>query len=184
MDLLDFNAETMYFDEPTPARVEALLADAAERYAAGPDDTGAELSLLRAYFLAPEHLTVLVALYRYFYYRHSYREALVTADRAIALTATRLGLPTRWQDLSESDLGGSVLVSMTLTRFLLLALKGSAYLLLRLGEPGRALARLEKIAELDTSDRLGIKELTAIARDAVAEADAGRHGGNVRYLAT
>ena len=72
MDLLDFNGEAMYFDEPVTPRVEALLAQAAEHYGAGPEDTGAELCLLRAYFLEPEHLTVLVALYRYFYYRRQY----------------------------------------------------------------------------------------------------------------
>jgi tetratricopeptide (TPR) repeat protein len=183
MDLLDFNGEAMYFDEPVTPRVEALLAQAAEHYGAGPEDTGAELCLLRAYFLEPEHLTVLVALYRYFYYRRQYDEALATADRAIALAASRLGLPTSWKDLSEADLGRSVLQSMTLTRFLLLALKGAGYLLLRLGDSVGALARFEKIAEIDTNDRIGIKELTAMARGAVAEAAAERLGGNVRYLA-
>ena len=72
---------------------------------------------------------------------------------------------------------------MTLTRFLLLALKGAGYLLLRLGDSVGALARFEKIAEIDTNDRIGIKELTALARGAVAEAAAERLGGNVRYLA-
>ncbi len=130
MDLLDFSGEDMYFDEPVSPDVEGLLMDAARRYG----EDAAELSLLQAYFLEPNHLTVLVALYRYFYYRHRYREALITAERAIAITAARLDLPARWQDLSEADLGRSALVSMTLTRFLLLALKGSGYLLMRLGE--------------------------------------------------
>jgi tetratricopeptide (TPR) repeat protein len=182
MDLLDFNAEEMYFDEAVTPRVDALIVEAAEHYGAGPDDPKAELCLLRAYFLEPEHLTVLVALYRYFYYRHQYREALVIANRAIVITASRLGLPTHWRDITEADLGRSVLVSMTLTRFLLMALKGAGYLLLRLDDPAAALARFEKIAEIDTSDRLGIKELTALARGAVAEAAVQRLGGNVRYL--
>jgi tetratricopeptide (TPR) repeat protein len=183
MDLLDFNAEEMYFDEALAPQVEALIAEAAEHYASGPDDATAELCLLRAYFLEPEHLTVLVALYRYFYYRHQYREALVIANRAIVITASRLGLPTQWREFTDADLGRSVLVSMTLTRFLLLALKGAGYLLLRLDDPAGALARFEKIAEIDTSDRLGIKELMALARGAVTEAAMERLGGNVRYLA-
>lgn len=182
MDLLDFNGEAMYFDEPVTPEVESLLAQAAVRYGNGPEDLGAEHALLRAYFLEPQHLTVLVALYRYFYYRHSYPEALMTADRAIAIAASRLCLPERWQDISEADLGRGVLVSMTLTRFLLLALKGSGYLLLRLGEPAGALERLEKISEIDTSDRLGIRELTSLARSALAEIEAERSGGNVRAL--
>lgn len=101
MDLLEFAGEDMYFDEPLAPEVESLLAQAAERYGS----PSAEHSLLRAYFLEPEHLTVLVALYRYFYYRHCYREALAAAERAIAVAAARLELPRRWQDLSPSDLG-------------------------------------------------------------------------------
>lgn len=182
MDLLDFDGEAMYFDEPIAPEVEALLAQAAARYDQGPEHPGAEHALLRAYFLQPQHLSVLVALYRYFYYRHAYREALVTADRAIAIVASRLSLPGRWQELSEDDLGRSVLVSMTLTRFLLLALKGAGYLQLRLGEPAAALERFEKITEIDTSDRLGVGELIRLARGALSEAAAERLGDKVRVL--
>jgi tetratricopeptide (TPR) repeat protein len=178
MDLLDFAGEEMYFNEPLAPEVEGLLTQAAERYGS----PAAEHSLLRAYFLEPEHLTVLVALYRYFYYRHSYREALAAAERAIAVSAARLDLPRRWQDLSPADLGGSVLVSMTMTRFLLLALKGSGYLLMRLGDPAAALARFDKIAEIDLSDRLGIKELRSLAQSAVAQAAAEQAGGNISFI--
>ena len=178
MDLLDFDGEEMYFDEPLSADVESLLMDAARRYG----EDGAEPSLLRAYFLEPHHLTVLVALYRYFYYRHRYREALITADRAICIAAERLALPSDWNRLSEVDLARAVPVSMSLTRFLLLALKGSGYLLMRLGESAEALARLEKIAEIDTSDRLGIKELLGLAREAVAREQTGRTGNQVRFI--
>ena len=182
MDLQDFSGEDMYFDEPLTPDVEGLLALAAERYGDGPEAGGAEQALLRAYFLEPEHLTVLVALYRYFYYRQGYREALLIAERAMSVSARRLGLPARWQDLGEDDLGRSVLVSMTLTRFLLLALKGSGYLLLRLGHSAAALARFEKIAELDTSDRLGVQSLANLAREALTRAEVERQGGTVSYL--
>ncbi len=178
MDLLEFSGEDLYFDEPVSPDVDGLLLEAARRYG----EEGAETRLLQAYFLEPEHLTVLVALYRYFYYRQRYQEALITAERAIVIVAARLHLPSRWQDLSELDLGQSVLISMTLTRFLLLALKGAGYLLMRLGDHRGALARFEKIAEIDTSDRLGITELLSMARSAVAEAAAQRVGGNVRFL--
>ncbi len=178
MDLLDFDGEPMYFDEPVSPQVEVLLSEAAETYG----EDSAEDRLLFAYFLQPEHLTVLVALYRYFYYRHRYREALITADRAIALVAARLDLPTDWRDLRESDLGEAVLISMSLTRFLLLALKGSGYLLFRLGDAAGALKRFEKIAEVDTSDRLGIGDLHAMARSAVTKSTMEDIGGNVRFI--
>jgi tetratricopeptide (TPR) repeat protein len=165
MDLLNFSGENMYFDEPVSPDVAALLLDAANRYG----EDAAERSLLQAYFLEPNHLTVLVALYRYFYYQHRYREALITADRAIVITAQRLNLPASWRALSESNLAQSALTSMSLTRFLLFALKGSSYLLLRLGEPVEALERLETLALIDTSDRLGLQELRQLARSAAAE---------------
>jgi tetratricopeptide (TPR) repeat protein len=183
MDLQDFSGESMYFEEPLTPEVEGLLALAAEHYGNGPEDGAAEQALLRAYFLEPEHPTVLVALYRFYYYRRSYREALVVADRAIAISAARLRLPARWQELSEGVLGPAVLASMTLTRFLLLALKGSGYLLLRLGDPAAALARLEKVAEIDTSDRLGVQPLAHLAREALTQAAVARLGGKVRHLA-
>jgi hypothetical protein len=174
MDLLDFAGEDLYFDDPLNPEVEALIARAAECYGS----PSAEQALLHAYFLEPEHLIVLVALYRYFYYRHRYREAMLAAERAIAVAADRLDLPRRWQDLSPADLDRSAQVSMTMTRFLLLALKGSGYLAMRLGEPGEALARFDKIVEVDSSDRLGMTELRRLAQTAVAQAALAESGDN------
>lgn len=178
MDLLDFTGEEMYFDRPLPAGVDALIDDAAEHY--GTD--AAELGLLRAYLLAPGHLTVLVALYRYFYYRHRYAEALLIADRAIVAAAGQLGIDPDWQSLSPEALGHAVQQSMALTRFLLLALKGSGWLLLRMNEPAAALARLEKVAAFDEADRLGLRELLDWARAATAKADIAAAGAKVRFI--
>jgi tetratricopeptide (TPR) repeat protein len=178
MDLLDFEGEAMYFDEPVTPGVAELLASAAETYG----QEAAERNLLLAYFLQPDHLTVLVALYRFFYYRHRYPEAIVTADRAIPLVAERLHLPTDWRDLTAADLERAIQVSMSLTRFLLLALKGSGYLLLRLGDASAALQRLEKIAEIDTCDRLGVAELRAMARTAAARSALAGQDDKVRFI--
>lgn len=178
MDLLDFNGEEMYFDTPVLPEVEQLIAAAADRYS----EAVAENYLLKAYFLQPEHLTVLVALYRYFYYRHRYDEALVVAERAIALSAERLRIPLNWRALNKKHLGPAVLGSMTLTRFLLLAIKGSGYLLMRLERPVEALERFEKVVEMDQNDRLGMSELIKIARAKVAEDAAEEAGEKVTYL--
>jgi tetratricopeptide (TPR) repeat protein len=180
MDLLDFDGEDMYFDQPLEPDTDLLLHRAAVSY--GEDE--AETCLLRAYFLQPEHLTVLVALYRYFYYRHSYAESLLIAERAIALTLRRLGFGTDWRGIDADTLGPAVLTSMTLTRFLLLAIKGAGYLSLRLGDALGALERFEKLATLDTNDRLGLTELLAMARERVREEQVRRAGGNVRMLRT
>ena len=143
----------------------------------------AEHSLLMAYFLEPEHPMVLVALYRYFYYRHQYADALIVADRAIGLSAVQLKIPSDWRTLSKHDLDRAAAVSMTLTRFLLLALKGAGYLELRLGDAAGALDRFEKVMEMDACDRLGMTELVSLARAKVAEAQASVSEGKVRFVA-
>jgi hypothetical protein len=178
MDLLDFQGEDMYFDQPVAPDTDLLLRQAAASYG----EDAAEHALLRAYFLEPEHLTVLVALYRYFYYRHRYAESLLVAERAIVVTAHRLGIQSDWRRMDAEDLGRAVLTSMTQTRFLLLAIKGAGYLCLRLGDAAGALERLEKVAALDTSDRLGLAELIALARARVTEDQVQQVGGNVRLL--
>ena len=72
MDLLDFEAQGLYFEQDDVAGVKELLAQAAEEYSSGL----AEMPLLRAYFLAPESLNVLVALNRFYYYQHRLEDAL------------------------------------------------------------------------------------------------------------
>jgi tetratricopeptide (TPR) repeat protein len=178
MDMLDFSTGDLYFDTPLTPAVEALLLTAAQNYG----DSSAEFCLLQAYFYAPEHLTVLVALYRYFYYQQRYPEALIVAERVINLVLAQLQLPPRWQDVTESDLDHAVGISMTVTRFLLLALKGAGYLLMRLGDYQTALQYFEKIAAIDTSNRLGISELLALARAEVTKIAIARVGGNVQFM--
>lgn len=159
MDMLDFQTDSLYFDEPLKAESKRCLDRAAERY----DDRRAEASLMRAYFLEPEHPMVLVALYRYFFYQHRLEDALLVAERVLQVFARRLGLPENWRDLTEMGIGCGVMVSMTLIRFYMLALKGAAYLELRLGEYESAIARLEKVLELDTNNRLGARMLLDVA---------------------
>ncbi len=162
-DLLDFEADTLYFDEPLSDEVQHQLDLAAEQYGT-PD---AEQALLQAYFLEPEHPLVLVALYRYFYYQHRLEEALLVADRVLRVFARRLRLPESWQKLDKIRFGGGVMVSMTMIRFYLLALKGAGYLELRLGRHLSAIARLKKVSEFDKEDRLGVQALMKVAQMAV-----------------
>lgn len=178
MDLLDFTGEDMYFDRPLPPEVDALLADAAERYGS----EGAEHSLMRAYFLAPEHLSVLVALYRFFYYRQRYAEALTVADRAIALTSRELNLASDWRALTADDLNRAAAESMVVTRFLLLALKGAGFLLMRMERPAEALERFEQAALVDDSDRLGLTDLLDWARRAATKAAVDAQDDNVHFI--
>ncbi len=62
LELLELGDDVLYYDEPCPPAVAAQI-DAAARYYGQPV---AEQRLLYAYFLAPEQLSVLVAIYRYY----------------------------------------------------------------------------------------------------------------------
>jgi tetratricopeptide (TPR) repeat protein len=167
VDFLDFSGEKLYFDDPVSLEVEKLLKRASD-YGTGDE---AEVSLMRAYFLEPEHLTVLVALYRYFYYKHRYDEALVIADRTLDITAKRLGLRRHWNEMTSAEMGHGVMVSMGLTRFYLFALKASGYMYMRLGDMVSALERLNKVAELDPADQFGSSSLIEIAKRHLAKAE-------------
>lgn len=190
MDLLDFAGEEMYFDQPLPEEAARLIDEAAERYQtprggtadAEDGDDGAERCLLRAYFLAPEHLSVLVSLYRFFFYRQRYDDALRVADRAVAAACRSLQLDQDWRTLGSDELAGAAQRSMTTTRFLLLALKGAAWLLLRQHRPAAALERLAPVAAFDTHDRLGHKVLQSWAEKAALRDELAARGDNVHPI--
>jgi hypothetical protein len=77
--------------------------------------------------------------------------------------AERLHIQSGWSRLSLGALDESVLCSMGLMRFYLLALKASAVVLLRQDKIDDARNRLAKIIELDLHDRLGAAALLEIA---------------------
>jgi len=151
MDLLDLDGQQLYFDEPMPENVSQLMMQAAAAYG----DGQAENLLLRAFLYAPDNLSVLVALYRTYYYQHRLDEAKQVARRALQVVAKRLDFPNDWKRVDLAELSHAVLKSMGLVRFYLLALKAEAYLYLRLGQLDEGRARLEKVVELDASDHFG-----------------------------
>lgn len=161
MDLLDFEGQDLYFDTPLPEHVSALIAKASDSYGEG----DAELPLLQAYLFEPENLTVLVALYRFFYYQHRYMETLVIAERVLALVGKQLDFPDDWHDLTTPDLQGEH-KPMGLVRFYLLALKGASYVCLRLEQFDRGREMVEKIIELDPEDRLNASVLKQVIDEA------------------
>jgi tetratricopeptide (TPR) repeat protein len=163
IDLLDFESEELYFDEAMDEDARRCLDRAADEYGT----EGAEGALLRAYFLEPEHPMVLVALYRFYYYQHRLKESLLVAERVLRVIGKRLELPEDWRELTEPAIGCGVMISMTMIRFYMLALKGAGYLELRLGRYESALERLQKVAELDAKDRLGAQALLEVAQSAI-----------------
>ena len=159
MDLMDFEGEQLYFEESLTPEVETLIQQAGDLYG---DDT-AEQYLNEALRLAPDSLNVLVAVYRYYYYQHRLEDALNIARLALAVTASRLGIPDDWNLLTIQNIGEAGSSAMPLVRFHLLSLKAWAYLQLRLGRPDEAKAILAKLLELDTHNRLGAKQLLEVA---------------------
>jgi len=151
MDLHDFSGGEMYFDEVLPQAVVQLIDGASEAYAEGT----AEFPLLRAYFLEPTSLTVLVSLYRFYYYQHRYEDALHCAYKAMSLAGSKLQMDVPWQHLDMATLAYGLMNSMILVRFYLMTLKGAGYLNLRLDRIDQGVQMLEKVLELDREDRLG-----------------------------
>jgi tetratricopeptide (TPR) repeat protein len=155
MDLLDFEAQGLYFEEPEVAGIKALIATAAENYAA---DT-AELPLLRAYFLAPESLNVLVALNRFYYYQHRLEDALAATGKALAVIRPLLAFPENWRDLQPEHITHTPAELLTQVRLYLFTLKAIGFLNMRLEYLDVSQAIFEKLVELDSKDRIGTQGL-------------------------
>jgi len=165
MDLLDIKENNLYFDEPMPEEAEKLINSAAVQYG----EKNVEPLLLRAYALAPRHLTILVGLYRYYYYQHRLHDALDVAHKTLNVAAKRLEFPSTYQDLTPLHMGAGALKSMGMVRFYLLALKAAGYLNLRLQRWNHAISMLSKVTELDQMDRLGANALLEIAKQYASE---------------
>ncbi|MDP2142704.1 MAG: hypothetical protein Q8J80_01115 [Gallionella sp.] len=170
MDLLDFDQTELYFDEPLALDVSRLLEDAADAYGS----EAAESLLLRANLMAPQHLVVLVALYRYYFYQHRLEDALLVAESSLAVVGRRLEFPDTWVYLREANVGAGVMRSMGLVRFYLMVLKAAGYINLRLGHIETGKAMLEKLVQLDSHDRIGGKALLEVLHQSMNEDDLQR----------
>ncbi len=177
MDLQDFEGQDLYFNAPLEPKVAELIERAAERYGEG----DAEKPLLRAFFLEPEHHIVHVALYRFYYYQHRYKDALFIADKAMSVAGKELNLPEDWHELERGHLGVASMQSMGLLRFYLLALKGAGYLNLRLGNIDEAIRIFSKLVMLDEKNRLGCDMLLEIAKERVIDNIAEESDNVVRF---
>jgi tetratricopeptide (TPR) repeat protein len=155
MDLLDFEAQGLYFEQTDVAVVKEMIATAAENYASG----DAELSLLRAYFLAPESLNVLVALNRFYYYQHRLEDALTATLKALAVIRLLIDFPVDWRDLQPRHINDAPAALLTQVRLYLFTLKAIGFLNMRLGNLDMSQSVFEKLVVLDGRDRIGAKGL-------------------------
>jgi len=155
MDLLDFEAQGLYFEEPDAAGVKELIEEAAGSYAGG----AAELPLLKAYFQAPESLNVLVALNRFYYYQHRLEDALTATAKALEVIRPLVDFPEDWRDLQQSHLLQTPAVLLTQVRLYLFTLKAIGFLNMRLHNLDVSQDIFEKLVELDSKDRIGAQGL-------------------------
>lgn len=146
-----------------PADVEAALREAG---ALRDDALRAMAALQRAQAIAPSHPAVLIALYRHHFYGHRWRAARDVARQALAAGAQALGLPAVWREWPRRPLDGARHDASP--RFALFALKGYAYLSLRLGDEAEARDALALLRELDPDDCVGGALLEAVRSRAEA----------------
>jgi len=149
-----------------PPAVEAALRDAA-RHPSNAVHTMA--ALMRARSLAPDHPAVLIAFYRHHFYGHRLMVARDVARRALAVGARALSLPAAWREVPRQALPGARHDART--RFYLFALKGYAYLSLRLADPSEARDALALLRALDPDDCVGAAVLEAVRQRAGIDDD-------------
>ncbi len=131
------------------------------------DETEAERFLGEAESIAPTHIAVIVAQYRYRLYKHRFSEAEQYAARCLSLAASELGLPADYRVVTGAH--ADFAASEPRVRFWLFALQAYGYVLLRCGRRADGLRALDKVVELDRHDQTK----TRILVDVIARADVG-----------
>lgn len=134
-----------------PAEAEKRLRAAAASY---DQDEIALNHLLAARALAPTHPATLIGLYRAYFYKGRLAEALAVAESCLLRAAIDHSLSLDWRKVThqQGDFGDFDAIGL---RFFMFALKGYAYLSMRLGHLDDAAAAIDKLLELDPVDRIG-----------------------------
>lgn len=124
-------------------------------------DDIAERHLHEAEALAPDHAAVLIGLYRFYFYKGRLAEALAVARRCLLKAAQENKLPDDWRSVRAGDAEFGRYENI-LPRFFLFSLKGYAYLQMRLGETDEGRLAVQKLLELDPTDKIGAKVLLGV----------------------
>ena len=125
------------------------------------NDAVAESHLFQAQALAPGHAAVLIALYRFYFYKGRLGDALEVADRCLLKAARDNRLNADWRQVRRGDAEFSSYDAI-LPRFYLFSLKACGYLLMRLGRLEQSHEVLAKMLELDPSDKLNATVLLQV----------------------
>lgn len=155
---LDVTAAEAVLGGGLPAKAEQHLNLAGLAYQ---DDALAEQHLREAQSLAPEHVAVLIGLYRFYFYKGRLADALGVAEICLDKAARANDLPLDWRRVRPGDADFSSFEAI-LPRFYLFTLKGCAYLHMRLGDTAMGREIVAKLLELDPSDKLGAHVLLGV----------------------
>lgn len=138
-----------------PPAAETCLAAAGAVYA---ETARAEALLREAECLAPDHAAVLIGFYRFYFYKGRLCEALAIAERCLVKACRENHLPADWRDVTADGARFGDYAD-PLARFFLFTLKGYAYLQMRLRAFEASRAAIDKLLELDPSDKVGARVL-------------------------
>jgi hypothetical protein len=124
------------------------------------DTLRSERHLQEAEALAPGHLAVLIARYKFCLYKHRFADAVVLAEACVAALGTPLGLSHDPHAVSaqQLDLGGREAE----TRAWLFAVQALGYVMMRAGETERGLAMLDHVIAIDPLDQSRTRGLRAV----------------------
>lgn len=123
----------------------------------------AEALLLQAMDDAPDSEVVLIALYRFYFYRGELPKALALAERCIEHGARDIGIDPDWRQVVASDIDFGDF-SLPRHRFYLFSLNAYGYLLARLGRMADSEQALSAVIRLDPNDRIGSAQLLGVVR--------------------
>jgi hypothetical protein len=118
----------------------------------------AETHLQAAHALAPDHAAVLIAFYRFYFYKGRLFEALQISRACIRKALQENVLEPDWRAIQADDAPFGEWDALV-PRFFLFSLKGYAYLNMRLGYFAEGRLAAEKLLELDVRDRIGARVL-------------------------
>ncbi len=117
------------------------------------EDAKAEMHLVLAKAIAPNHPVVQVGEYRYYFYKNRLKDALKVAEACLKTVADELNIPVDWVDVMPEH--ADFTDDEPAHRFYLFVLKAYAYLLLRLGRIAEGTLVADKLMSLDPEDKIG-----------------------------
>jgi hypothetical protein len=134
------------------------------------DDAEAERQLAAAAALAPGHIAVTIAHYRFYLYKHRFVEAVSHARACLVYAARQLGLPPDCLQVRAEHADFASLEPRV--RFWMFALQAYGYVLLRCNREPEALAALQHLVLLDRNDQTKTRILVEVIARAGCDDDA------------